>query len=355
MTLPPTLRPTSAITSPASPEFPLPSPLPGPETQTPPRQPGSVRRTSNMDMLRPHGLTGELVLAGRGRDLVTAADGSTRVAAYAELTARLDGEGKVRDLGLTPPVAAAAALNGRFVGAGFRNAVVRTMPEHRDGATPVHLLLDELPVAAIISGFARMRAVERGEHPVVERGRPPADVCAGWRVGGEPLRLLIETGSAPHIEAPPAPRLESVADPLGWHEMAPLTARGMRRRRRLDLTDTGAAALAVDAMFRDSHVDPDGAETVVHEYAVRAELDRDTLVLERLEATPRALPFAECPSAAGSAARVAGRRAAVLRDFVGLELWGPSSCTHLNDLLRFLGDLVALAPLLASAPRVADR
>jgi hypothetical protein len=304
-----------------------------------------------MDMLRPHGLTGQLVLAGRARDLVTAADGSTRVAAYGELSARLDDEGRVRDLAITPVEPAAAGLNGRFVGAGFRNAVVRSMPAHRDEATPLHLLLDELPVAAIISGFARMRAVERGEHPVVERGRPPADVCAGWRVGGEPLRLLIETGSAPHIEAPPAPRLESATDPLGWHEMAPLTSRGMRRRRRLDVTDVGYAALAVDAMFRDSHVDPDGVETVVHEYAVRAQLDRGTLVLDQLEVTPRALPFAECPSAAGSAARVAGRRAEVLRDFVGLELWGPPSCTHLNDLLRFLGDVVALAPHLGPTPR----
>jgi Protein of unknown function (DUF2889) len=323
--------------------------LPGPTTATPARRPGSVRRTSNVDMLRPDGLGGQLVLAGRSRDLVTAVDGASNVVAYGEMSARIDSDGQVGDLTTVPAESAAAELNGRFVGAGWRTAVVRLLPTHRNSATPLHVLLDEVPVAAIISGFARLRAVERGEHPVLERGHPPANVCAGWRTGGEPLRRVIETGSAPAIEAPSAPVLEPVDDPLSWHEMAPLGARGMRRRRRLDLIDTGAS-LAVDAMFRDSHVDPDGAETVIHEYGVRAEVDRATLVLDQVVATPRTLPFAECPVAAASALRVAGRRVAVLRDFVGLELWGPSTCTHLNDLLRSLGDIAALAPLLDAIP-----
>ena len=53
-------------------------------------------------------------------------------------------------------------------------------------------------------------------------------------------------------------------------------------------------------------------------------------------ATPRVLPWAECPQAAASAGRLVGQRVADLRALVRDDLVGTSTCTHLNDLLSSL-------------------
>src|SRR5205085_3238929 len=118
----------------------------------------------------------------------------------------------------------------------------------------------------------------------------------------------------------------------------------MRRRRLVDVT--WGDPLAVSAMFRDTHKPVAGAETVLHEYTVEATVDRRDLVVLTCAATPRSLPWAECPEAAASAHRLEGQRAGDLRRFVRAELTGTTTCTHLNDLLRSLADVPALAAAL---------
>jgi hypothetical protein len=118
----------------------------------------------------------------------------------------------------------------------------------------------------------------------------------------------------------------------------------MRRRRLVEVSD--GSPCSVYAMFRDTHVDSSNAETVLHEYEVTAELDPDTVVLSRCQAQPRVLPWSECPEAAASATRLDGRLASDVRRLVARELRGTTTCTHLNDLLRSLGDLGVLAAVL---------
>ena len=76
-----------------------------PTRSTPPRAPGSLRRTSTVDMLRPDGLFGEVVLVGRARDLATGADGAPHVLAEAGLRARVAflAERRILELSATPP------------------------------------------------------------------------------------------------------------------------------------------------------------------------------------------------------------------------------------------------------------
>ena len=69
-------------------------------------------------------------------------------------------------------------------------------------------------------------------------------------------------------------------------------------------------------MFRDSHFDDDGAESVVHEYALHATIDPATLVITAAEATPRVLPYVECPAAAASTAPARGLALDDVRDRV---------------------------------------
>jgi hypothetical protein len=137
---------------------------------------------------------------------------------------------------------------------------------------------------------------------------------------------------------PAAPRLLRADDPDAWHALPEPAPRTVRRRRRIDVTTVGNA-LHVDAMFRDSHFDDDIVESVVHEYSLRATIDPVTLTITDAEATPRVLPYVECPSAAASTTRLVGLALDAVRDRVRSEFVGTSTCTHLNDLLRSLEDV----------------
>jgi hypothetical protein len=112
----------------------------------------------------------------------------------------------------------------------------------------------------------------------------------------------------------------------------------MRRARRTDVV--GGDEPAVDVLYRDSYVRPDGLETVIHEYVVALRF-RDG-VIRSLRATPRTLPWVECPAAAASAERLVGVPLDGLRTHVRKTFGGTSTCTHLNDTLRSLEDVPGL-------------
>jgi hypothetical protein len=96
-------------------------------------------------------------------------------------------------------------------------------------------------------------------------------------------------------------------------------------------------------MFRDTHMDRDGTVTIVHEYQLAAEVDPATFIVLSIEATPRVLPYRECPEAAASGQRVVGTSTSGLRARARTEFVGASTCTHLNDVLRALEDVDHLA------------
>ena len=102
----------------------------------------------------------------------------------------------------------------------------------------------------------------------------------------------------------------------------------------------------IESYFRDSHVDNDGRETIVHEYGLRGAIDRREQRLLECATTPGALPYPECPSAASSADRLAGVQLNEVTELVRREFTGPSTCTHLNDTFRCLEDAGALMSLL---------
>jgi Protein of unknown function (DUF2889) len=90
-------------------------------------------------------------------------------------------------------------------------------------------------------------------------------------------------------------------------------------------------------------------ETIIHEYTLAAEVDTNTGVIAESVATPRVLPWQECPGAVASAQRIAGMTLSDLHFRVRQELSGTSTCTHLNDLLRSVADVAALVHLVKDA------
>lgn len=308
-----------------------------------------------MDMLRPDGVLGPLALSGRARDLVTGPDGTGTVLAFSECTARVDFTGGrvLTQLSTTPDRPALQALVGTRVSSGFRSAVLTADPRLAAEDGLLNLLLDDFPVAALVSGHAigaHLRAPGQGVLSLaVATGQPGADrpafrrdLCAGFANGGTIMNDVDATGRPPVVTGPPAPPL-ATGDHLGWHETGQLPPHAMRRSRRMDVTPGPLAG--IDVLYRDSHVDEDGTETIVHEYTVSATVDTCDGVLVRCSATPRVLPWVECPAAALSAGRLVGLPVSGLRRHVRDTFLGTSTCTHLNDTLRSLEDIPDLLKL----------
>jgi Protein of unknown function (DUF2889) len=311
-----------------------------PTTATPPRRPQSIRRTTTMDITRDADAIDPVRIRGRGRDLYTAAGGTATEFGIADLTVTVAMMARsIEAIDTQPPNPAVSALVGAPAMGGFRGAVDRAAPELRRGRDLLYTLLDDVPVCALISGHALSASGALG---AVSRSGylPLADQCAGFASGGL-LMNSFEAGDPVVVTGPVAPDLQAGADALGWHPVPPLPIHGMRRGRRIDVYQSGSA-IGVDAMFRDTYVRADGAETIIHEYTLAAVVDaRTELILESV-ATPRVLPWQECPSAAESAQRVSGMTLAELHLRVRDELAGTSTCTHLNDLLRSAGDASGL-------------
>jgi Protein of unknown function (DUF2889) len=106
--------------------------------------------------------------------------------------------------------------------------------------------------------------------------------------------------------------------------------------------DDDPGVVRVEAFFRDSHMGEDGYETIIHEYIIDAAVDTGTMTFVHAQATPRVLPWYECPQAAASGSRIVGMSVRGLRPTVRAEFLGPTTCTHLNDTLRALEDVGAL-------------
>jgi hypothetical protein len=171
------------------------------------------------------------------------------------------------------------------------------------------------------------------------------DVCAGWRSGGTIMMSVETAGRPPMLQGPVAPVLDHLGDEAAWHDVAyDMEPNGMRRIRRIDVArGEPGAPLLVDSMFRDTHMDRAGTTTIVHEYHLAATVDSDTFTVRSIDATPRVLPYHECPEAAASARRVVGTSTTGLRARTRAEFVGASTCTHLNDVLRALEDVEFLA------------
>jgi hypothetical protein len=296
-------------------------------------------------------MAGTLRQLGRARDVVTAGDGTASVIGAAEVHLDVDGANGnlVRALSVTPPVDGLDAFIGARAGSGFRK-LLDLQTDARAGSL-AYLLLDDVPGATLVSGYAVSMAAERGDPELAEfraRLRESAprlqvpDLCAGWQEGGSLLANLVDGGS-PSTLGPPVPSVLEPDDPDAWHELEPLPPNGMRRARRLDVWRGDDALTHVDVFFRDSMMQPDGEETGVHEYTLEATVDPATMVVVACRAEPRVLPWRECPEAIASAGRVVGWDVEQLRPEVRTRLVGPTTCTHLNDVLRGLEDVAWLS------------
>jgi hypothetical protein len=358
-------------TDPIDPES-LPEPPDDSVVGTPTRRPGSVRRTANINMVWPDGPGTEMQLRGRARDLLTPVDGEPVVLAEASMVVGV-GQGRTVTSIEVSGDRVADGLVGAQGGSRFRSAVDETLPGERELATPLHFLLDDIAGASLIAGFAWSQAIDPAMResmamspsqmvtapapgnipatPIAPAGpqlRKGRIICSGLRpngfhdirrgrgdFGGHALRIAGDLLSD---------------DPWAWHDIEPPPDPGegacMRRRRRVDVW-RGDGTIEVDAHFRDALWRYDGVELSLHEYSVRATVDTTTGTVRDVAATPHVLPFPECPWAAPHVAQVVGLPVETFRTSVQDTLTELECCTHLNDMLRCLAEVEALAGAIA--------
>jgi hypothetical protein len=310
-----------------------------PTEGTPARVPGSVRRTSSIDCVRPEGAWGPVQIHARARDIGTRANGDAVVLAEIALRIVVEPEGsQILEITSQPELDGLQLLVGHSAHHGFRGLVARQLADLTAAPTPLALLLDDLPGTILVSTIARNRLDPATRTRDLASTLQP-DICSGWRVGGTVMLEFEHANSVPLVTGPYARSLET-EDADAWHSMRVQGPHETRRMRRIDVLP--GHPTPVDVFFRDSHVDEAMRLIAVHEYTVEATVSEGKFA--SVTAEPRVLPWLECPHAASSATRLVGTPYDDLRQRIRADFTGRDTCTHLNDTLRNLQDLVTLLP-----------
>ncbi len=323
----------------------------GSVASAPPRRPGSVRRTTTMDFTWPDGLAGDTVLDGRARDLRTNRDGTPTVLAQAALRMVTDPRRIIREISSAPGVAGLPSLAGESAMSGYRRRLAATGAPSAAG-TPVYQLLDDIPGATLVSGAAWQRWYDMDVYLELKADvsqRVMTDVCTGYQQGSSALQA--DGTLRWRQDRQPAVNIDAVDDDLGWHPHPSPPGVTMRRARRIDAWADGPV-IHVDAFFQDSSTLPEGGRQSIHEYTLTAQADLETGMVRAVAPVARVLPYDECPLAVGHVAALTGLSLAGLRGAVLERLRGPLGCTHLNDMLRALADVPALARQLPAATEI---
>jgi hypothetical protein len=315
----------------------------------PPRRPDSVRRTVTMDFTWPDGMAGHTVLDGRARDLHTGRDGRAAILAGASLGLVSDSRRVIKEIRSAPGLPGLQRLVGESAMSGFRRRLagvttVRGTATGITAATPLYQLLDDVPGATLVSGAAWQKWYDMDRYLELKadvKQRIMIDVCTGYQQGSSALNpdgtlRWQQQGRQPAVD------IDAVGDDLAWHRHARPDGVTMRRARRIDVWIAGPV-IYVDAFFQDSSTLPEGGRQSIHEYTLTAEADLETGILRVVTPVPRVLPYHECPLAVRNTGALAGLPMSDLRGSAPERLRGPLGCTHLNDMLRALAVVPALA------------
>nr|WP_228819974.1 DUF2889 domain-containing protein [Nocardia abscessus] len=320
----------------------------GPLGPAPRRRPGSVRRTSTIDMRWPAGPGTQLRLDGRVRDLRTPLGGGPpEILDFAGFAAGVEAATRMLEwLETVPEHPGTEALIGLRGGSNSRGVLAEVMDAEAAAGAGSYLLLDDIAGATLIAGFAYSRWFSEGEVATINRPplRPMTGVCTGFMPGSGAL-MPDGTGRWDRHTAP-VPELDAGDDSWAWHELERITAMSMRRARRIDVWLENETIM-IDSMFQDSATVPGGGRVAVHEYRLTGEADPHGTV-RRLDAEPRVLPYHECPLAARGLESLIGLPLRQLRTEVLNRLPGAAGCTHLNDAARALAEVPALVRSLVS-------
>lgn len=318
------------------------------------RRPGSVRRTSTIDTSWPQGYGKPMLMQGTARDVWTPEQGGAAVVlAQDSYNIMASAAREILSISVSPDRAHAQQLIGVRGGGQSRAVLTEVMADERLLGSPLYLILDDYAGASLVAGWVWSRWVDdwgamaekSGLKSTAGRRGNMEGVCTGFSPGSS--ALLGDPGSRMKDQnCITVPQLVNPDDPDGWHALAMQKGIGMRRARRIDVWREGEE-LAIDVGFQDSGTQPDSADRIaIHEYHVVAKTKDGRL--SELKVDPRILPFQECPGAVAHTKLMLTRPLADLRAEVLATLPGILGCTHLNDVLRSMAEVPAMAAHLSN-------
>ena len=289
----------------------------------------------------------------RARDLWTATDGTATVVDTARIAARLDGPQHhlvAIESGAEAP--GLQALLGAVVGPGFRAKVDRAVPELTGTGALLYLLLDDMPGATLVSGYAMLHAGVVGNVVHDEYLDARGDLCAGWAVDASMMTIIKEQGINPTPLGPEAPPLTDGDDDLAFHPTdaaravrdappAPTRRHGTPDRpvRRTRSRCSSATPTSTPTAWRRSSTSTPSTSPSTRRRARSSSIDpAPTCCRGRSARGPLA-----------SAGRLVGQPLADLRPWVRETFVGTSTCTHLNDVLRGVADVGRMIDLIDTA------
>lgn len=312
---------------------------------SPLRRPGSVRRTTNIDVHWPDGFGQVSVMDGAARDVFTPLDGGAPVVLdegrYVITASPLR---EILDISVTPDHPNAQQMVGIRGGGASRIALGQIMGSIK--GTPLYQIMDDFAGASLVAGWiwsvwtddwaARINSSDSQQ-----LRRKMTNICTGFTEGASSLNDEGGPDANGQSKTEVGP-LVNPADLAGWHDLPHQEGPRFRRARRLDVWREGDL-IHCDIGFQDSGSNPQGSRTAVHEYQVAITVDPSDMTLTSLDAIPLILPFRECPGAVANIKRLVGLGVADFRQDVLDKLPGILGCTHLNDVLRSLADVPVLA------------
>ena len=128
-------------------------------------------------------------------------------------------------------------LVGRRAGGNLRKAIAEELPHEVEAGTPLHLLLDDLAGATLISGFAYFVWADLipGFHERMAVSPPVMEgICSGFQPRIERAEPRRHAQGHEHEHRPPRSARRSCRS-VGWHELGEHPEIAMRRARRIDV------------------------------------------------------------------------------------------------------------------------
>jgi hypothetical protein len=312
---------------------------------SPLRRPGSVRRTTSIDVHWPDGFEQASIMEGTARDILTPSKGGAPITVgEGHYTIKASPLREILEIALSPDHANAQEMLGVRGGGASRIALGRIMGSIE--GSPLYQIMDDFAGASLVSGWVqtvwRVDWLERRRENLSDQMRHKmTNICTGFAEGGSSLTADGSPDSSGQSKTEVGP-LVNPNDLQGWHHLPQQEGPSFRRARRIDLWKEDGL-IRCDVGFQDSGPSPQGTRMAVHEYQVSATVDPMDMTVTSLEATPRILPYRECPGAAANIHKLIGHLVTDFRQDVLNVLPGILGCTHLNDVLRALADVPVLS------------
>lgn len=317
---------------------------------TPPRRPESLRRTSSLRSHSYESFTGPYLMSGHARDIYSGDNlEEPQVISEEMLKLGVSGTRQFNSIEASRSYQYLDKLIEVPLGGKLRKAMTQAIPNEVEQSTLLHRLIDDTVGVSIVTNaaFDAWGLISGSEQTkeAAKQGFDKTGMCISFASGspsldenGQPIVDDILRTS----QQVPLPN----DDPYAWHHWQEVSGPNQMRLRRMDLWQE-AGLLHVDVGFQDSAAFPDKEERLVfHEYRLQAAIEPINFVLESVDVMTGVLPFSECLKSPSTAKQLVGQSIVDFRRSVLAQLPGPAGCTHLNDILRSLQDVVAMSQIL---------